>query len=125
MAVRASGWSNFQRNIGPLSAAHRVLLVDQPGFGKSDYVQLTESLPTVIARAVWDFTGYARYRESHAYRHSMGDAASATFAINYPDRIDKMVLMGRPRLPDAAPMTDLSLTVPISPCTTAAWLTPS
>src|ERR1051325_8799505 len=48
----ASGWSNFQRNIGPLSGSHRVLLVDQPGFGKSDYVPLTEPLPTITARAV-------------------------------------------------------------------------
>ena len=33
----ASGWSNFNRNIGPfVDAGRRVLLLDCPGFGQSD-----------------------------------------------------------------------------------------
>ena len=32
----ASGWSNFQSNIGPLSEHFRVVAVDMPGWGASD-----------------------------------------------------------------------------------------
>ena len=32
----ASGWSNFGTNVGPLSERFRVILMDLPGFGKSD-----------------------------------------------------------------------------------------
>ena len=90
----ASGWSNFQRNLGQLSTAHRVLLVDQPGFGKSDYVPLKESLPTVSARAVRDLMDTLGIERASLIGNSMGGAASVTFAIDYPDRIDKLILMG-------------------------------
>jgi len=32
----ASSWSNFRGNIGELSKKYRVIMMDQPGFGKSD-----------------------------------------------------------------------------------------
>lgn len=34
----ATGWSNFQRNVGPMSEKHRVLLVDHPGYGQTDFI---------------------------------------------------------------------------------------
>src|SRR5690606_28967041 len=38
----ASGWSNYFRNIGPFSQSYRTLLVDLPGYGKSDPVVMNE-----------------------------------------------------------------------------------
>src|SRR5260221_2919558 len=32
----ASSWSNFRGNIGELSKKYRVIMMDQPGFGKSE-----------------------------------------------------------------------------------------
>jgi pimeloyl-ACP methyl ester carboxylesterase len=90
----ASGWSNFQQNLGFLSESHRVLLVDLPGFGKSDYVPLKESLPTVAARAVRDLMDTLGIEQASLIGNSMGGATSVTFAIDYPDRIDKLILMG-------------------------------
>lgn len=90
----ASGWSNYQRNIAALSDSYRVLLVDLPGFGKSDYLALHESLPTVAARAVRDLMNTLGLDKANLVGNSMGGATSVTFAIDYPDRVDKLVLMG-------------------------------
>ena len=46
----ASGWSNFATNIGPLSERFRVILMDLPGFGKSDSVTVTGGRAAYNAR---------------------------------------------------------------------------
>ncbi|HLY67277.1 MAG TPA: alpha/beta hydrolase, partial [Chloroflexota bacterium] len=52
----ASGWSNYNRNIAALSQRFRVLLVDMPGFGKSDAVVIKgESRPEYNAKAFKNF----------------------------------------------------------------------
>src|SRR5262245_41774976 len=49
----ASGWANFSRNIEPLVAAgYRVLLVDCPGWSKSDTVVNTGSRSELNARVL-------------------------------------------------------------------------
>ena len=90
----ASGWSNYQRNVGPLSESYRVLLMDMPGFGKTDYVQSNESFPTITARTIRDLMDTLGIEKASLIGNSMGGASSVTFAIDYPDRIDKLVLMG-------------------------------
>ena len=50
----ATSWSNFFKNVGVVSEQYRCLLVDQPGFGKSDSVTMTEPRSTVNARAIRD-----------------------------------------------------------------------
>ena len=34
----ATGWSNFNRNIGYLAEKHHVILLDQAGYGQTDYM---------------------------------------------------------------------------------------
>ncbi len=48
----ASSWSNFKQNLLPLSKHFRVLLVDQPGYGRSDKPEINEPFWTYSARAV-------------------------------------------------------------------------
>jgi 2,6-dioxo-6-phenylhexa-3-enoate hydrolase len=90
----ASGWSNFQRNVGSLAERHRVLLLDLPGFGKSDSVVLTEPRPQANARAVRDVLDALTIERASLVGNSMGGATSLNFAIDYPDRLDKLVVMG-------------------------------
>jgi pimeloyl-ACP methyl ester carboxylesterase len=90
----ASGWSNFQRNIGPFAEHCRTLLVDMPGFGKSDSVVVTEPRSQLTARAVCRLMDSLGIERASFVGNSMGGAASLNFAIDFPDRIDKLVVMG-------------------------------
>jgi 2,6-dioxo-6-phenylhexa-3-enoate hydrolase len=90
----ASGWSNFQRNVGPFSERFRTLLVDLPGFGKSDSVAPNEPRSQFNARALRDLFDALGVERAHLIGNSMGGATALNFAIDYPDRIDRLVVMG-------------------------------
>ena len=90
----ASGWSNYVKNIGPLSEQFRVMLVDMPGFNKSDPVTMKEPRNRVNARALKDMLDSLGIDKVNLVGNSMGGATSLTFAIMFPERIDKLVLMG-------------------------------
>lgn len=91
----ASGWANFNRNIEPLVAAgYRVLLVDCPGWSKSDPVVSTGSRSELNARvlkAVLDALDIGRV---HLLGNSMGGHSAVAFALANPQRVGKLVLMG-------------------------------
>ena len=87
----ATGWSNFVTNIGPLSEHFRVMLVDMPQFGGSDPVVINEPRLQYNAKAFMDALGL---KKAHFIGNSQGGGTSAKFAIDYPDYVDKLVLMG-------------------------------
>ena len=92
----ASGWSNFVRNIGPLSERYRVILVDMPGFNKSDPVVIgpdTDRLH-VNGKIFVDFLDALNIEKATFVGNSMGGGSSAVVAIEHPERVDKLVLMG-------------------------------
>jgi 2,6-dioxo-6-phenylhexa-3-enoate hydrolase len=90
----ASGWSNFSGNIAPLSERFRVILLDFPGFGKSDSVVITEGRASFNARMVSDFIKSLGIARAHLVGNSLGGATTAKFAAEYPDHAAKIVLMG-------------------------------
>ncbi len=91
----ASGWSNFSRNIGPfVDAGYRVLLLDCPGFGRSDPIVVTEPRGLVNARAIKGMLAALGVQQAHLVGNSMGGASALTFALEFPDQLDKLVLMG-------------------------------
>lgn len=91
----ASSWSNFQRNIAPLvEAGYRVILMDSPGWGKSDTIVNTGSRPELNARALKGLLDALHIPKAHLIGNSMGGHSAVAFALAYPDRADKLVLMG-------------------------------
>ena len=92
----ASGWANFHRNIEPLvQAGYRVLLLDCPGWSKSDGIVSTGSRSDLNARclhAVLDGLGIAD--PVHIIGNSMGAHSAVAFALAYPARVGRLVLMG-------------------------------
>jgi 2-hydroxy-6-oxonona-2,4-dienedioate hydrolase len=91
----ASGWANFNRNVDAfVDAGYRVILLDCPGWGKSDSVVCSGSRSELNARALkglLDAIGIARV---HIIGNSMGGHSAVAFALANPERVGKLVLMG-------------------------------
>lgn len=91
----ASGWANFNRNIEPLvEAGYRVILMDCPGWSKSDPVVCTGSRSELNARALKGLMDALRIERAHLIGNSMGAHSVTAFALANPTRIGKLVLMG-------------------------------
>lgn len=91
----ASGWANFNRNIEPLvDAGYRVILMDCPGWSKSDPVVCTGSRSELNARALKGLMDALKIERAHLIGNSMGAHSVTAFALANPTRIGKLVLMG-------------------------------
>jgi 2-hydroxy-6-oxo-6-phenylhexa-2,4-dienoate hydrolase len=91
----ASGWSNYYRNIEALvNAGYRVLLIDSPGFNKSGEIVMSAPRNLLNARATKGVLDVLGIQKAHLVGNSMGGASALSFALEFPDRLDRMVLMG-------------------------------
>lgn len=91
----ASSWSNFAKNIPVLAKDFHVLAVDQPGFGLSD--KRTEHPQYFVhsASALNDLLDtLGSTGRVHLLGNSLGGGAATRFALDYPERAGKLVLMG-------------------------------
>ncbi|MCE2469166.1 MAG: alpha/beta fold hydrolase [Dehalococcoidia bacterium] len=90
----ASGWSNFRTNIGAFSETYRTMLLDMPQYGKSDPVVIDGDATrynAVAIKAMFDELGIDK---AHFIGNSFGGATSLRFAIEYPERVGKLIVMG-------------------------------
>ncbi|SEE70836.1 2-hydroxy-6-oxonona-2,4-dienedioate hydrolase/4,5:9,10-diseco-3-hydroxy-5,9,17-trioxoandrosta-1(10),2-diene-4-oate hydrolase [Streptomyces sp. 3213] len=90
----ASGISNYRRNIAELAKEYRVVVPDLPGYGRStkgvDGADPFGYLADAI-RALLDRLGLEK---AHLVGNSYGGACALRLALDSPDRVDRMVLMG-------------------------------
>jgi len=89
----ASGWSNFGRNLPVFAERFRTLLVDQPGFGQSDRPPVTGNYFTFAADALAGLLKTLGIERAHLLGNSLGGGTAVRFALNYPDRAGRLVLM--------------------------------
>lgn len=91
----ATSWANFNKNIGPfVNENYRVILMDCPGWGKSDPVVCTGSRSDFNAECLKGLMDGLDIEKAHLVGNSMGGHSVVAFALNNPDRIGKLVLMG-------------------------------
>ena len=91
----ATGWANFQRNIEPLVAkGFRVILLDCPGWGRSDGIVNPGSRSDLNASALKGLLDVLQLDKVHIIGNSMGAHSAVAFALRYPDQVSKLVLMG-------------------------------
>jgi 2-hydroxy-6-oxonona-2,4-dienedioate hydrolase len=91
----ASGWANFNRNVEPLVAAgYRVILMDCPGWSKSDPIVCTGSRSDLNAQALKGLLDTLDLERVHVIGNSMGGHSAVAFALANPARVGKLVLMG-------------------------------
>src|SRR5690606_28472560 len=84
----ASGWANFHRNIAPMvQVGYRVILMDCPGWGKSDPIVSLSSRSDLNARCLKGVLDRLGVQKPHLIGNSMGAHSTTAFALHNPDRI--------------------------------------
>ena len=90
----ATGTSNYSRNIDALAQHFRVIVPDMPGYGYSSK-ELDFSDPfgdlALAMRGLLDKLGIDK---AHFVGNSYGGAAALRLALDRPDKVDRMILMG-------------------------------
>nr|ART36371.1 C558 [uncultured bacterium] len=91
----ASGWSNFKQNVPELSRHYRVLLVDQPGYGKSDKViPEKEARSELASRLIVGLLDQLKIEKAHVLGNSFGGRTAINLALRWPERVSRLILMG-------------------------------
>jgi len=96
MGPGATGWSNFSQNLKALAAKYRVILVDAPGWGKSDPMLPGEDWKNNSAhveslKALMDALGIEK---AALVGNSMGGGTTIRFCATYPERVSHAITMG-------------------------------
>jgi 4,5:9,10-diseco-3-hydroxy-5,9,17-trioxoandrosta-1(10),2-diene-4-oate hydrolase len=89
----ASAWSNFGRNLPVFAGRFRTLMIDQPGFGRSDKPPVTANYFTFAADAVAALLDGLGIDRVHLVGNSLGGGTAVRFALRFPERADRLVLM--------------------------------
>ena len=86
----ASGWLP---SFGAIATQHRVCAMDLLNHGLTGQLE-SRSLETVdLAKFVNDLMAELRIKRAHIVGHSMGGAIALQLAVNFPERIVKLVLV--------------------------------
>jgi pimeloyl-ACP methyl ester carboxylesterase len=83
----ASGWSNFRRNFPELSRHFRTVLLDLPGYGRSNKVPVEGPPFRFYAAAVREFMDALGIERAHYWGYSMGGHTGFHFLKRYPERV--------------------------------------
>ena len=87
-----TGWANFEGNL-PVFAKHfRCVIIDLPGYGKSDPIEGDPIGGCVTASlALMEALGMAC---THIIGNSLGGIVGSHIAANHPERVDRFVTIG-------------------------------
>lgn len=93
----ATGQSNYGKNIQALAQAYRVWVIDFPGWGQSS--KNLNAFGDVGpfqngARSVVAFMDAVGIQSAHLVGNSFGGSAALCLAMEHPQRVNRMVLMG-------------------------------
>jgi 4,5:9,10-diseco-3-hydroxy-5,9,17-trioxoandrosta-1(10),2-diene-4-oate hydrolase len=90
----ASAWSNFGSALPGFAEDFRTLLVDQPGFGQSDKPPVEGNYFRFSAEIIKDLLDELGLERIHLLGNSLGGGTAMRFALLYPERVGRLVLMG-------------------------------
>jgi pimeloyl-ACP methyl ester carboxylesterase len=85
-------WQNWLENIPRASEGRRVLALDLPGFGRSEMPRERISIPG-YGRCVEAFLKRLGIERAHVVGNSMGGFVSAETAIQFPDLVERLMLV--------------------------------
>jgi 4,5:9,10-diseco-3-hydroxy-5,9,17-trioxoandrosta-1(10),2-diene-4-oate hydrolase len=90
----ASGLSNFSRNMEAFADRYRVIAIDLPCYGQSTKLRIREPLWGYYGKVLARFIETLGLGKAHLVGNSAGGAASLKCALDHPERVDRLVLMG-------------------------------
>ncbi len=90
----ASAWSNFGSALPGFAEDFRTLLIDQPGFGQSDKPPVVGNYFRHSAQIIKDLLDELGIDRIHLLGNSLGGGTAARFALMFPERVGRLVLMG-------------------------------
>jgi pimeloyl-ACP methyl ester carboxylesterase len=82
----------WRSNISSLAGHHRVYAMDLIGFGLSEKPSIAYSL-TLFTQFLCSFMEELNITQASLVGNSLGGAIALDFAIQYPDKVDKLVLV--------------------------------
>lgn len=90
----ASGLTNYARNIEALARRFHVVVPDMPGYGRSTkHIDQADPFGDLGA-AVGDLLDVLGITRAHLVGNSYGGAAALRLAMDRPEKVDRLVLMG-------------------------------
>jgi 4,5:9,10-diseco-3-hydroxy-5,9,17-trioxoandrosta-1(10),2-diene-4-oate hydrolase len=92
-APGAYGWGNFGRNMDALAANFRTIIVDLPGYGKSDKPQVSGGRFGFYAKTFAAMFAALEIDKAHVVGMATGGGAAVMMAIEHPELIDRLVLV--------------------------------
>ncbi len=90
----ASAWSNFGRNMPVIAKRFRAVMMDLPGYGGSAAQPGAGHFFTLAADALAGLLDHLGIAKAHLIGNSLGGGTAVRFALRYPDRTARLVLMG-------------------------------
>ncbi len=90
----ASGLSNYSRNIEALARQFRVLVVDMPGYGRSTKGVDRSDTFGDLAQSMLGLLDALQIPSAHVVGNSLGGACGLRMALEAPERVSALVLMG-------------------------------
>jgi pimeloyl-ACP methyl ester carboxylesterase len=84
---------NWVYNIEPLAGQHRVYALDLKGFGRTDKTPVLRKLEELV-QFLRDFMEVQHIDKASLVGNSLGGGLVLSFAYLYPEKIDKIVLVG-------------------------------
>jgi 2-hydroxy-6-oxonona-2,4-dienedioate hydrolase/4,5:9,10-diseco-3-hydroxy-5,9,17-trioxoandrosta-1(10),2-diene-4-oate hydrolase len=92
-APGAYGWGNFGRNMDTLAEKFRTIIVDLPGYGKSDKPEVSGGRYAFYARTFKAMFEQLGIQKAHVIGLATGGGAAMMMAIEYPEIVDRLVLV--------------------------------
>ncbi|MFI8975186.1 alpha/beta fold hydrolase [Nocardia asteroides] len=90
----ANGLSNYSRNIEALSRSFRVIVPDMPGYGRSSK-RVDQSDPFgYLGRIIGGLLDVLKVDSAHLIGNSYGGAAALRLAMDRPEKVGRLILMG-------------------------------
>jgi 4,5:9,10-diseco-3-hydroxy-5,9,17-trioxoandrosta-1(10),2-diene-4-oate hydrolase len=92
----ATSWSNFKGNLQDLALNNRVLMFDMPGWGRSEFSEdaVNQEFIGWIGGVLNDFMEALGIDKADVIGNSMGGQAALGLALNHPDKVKHMVMIG-------------------------------
>ncbi|MBF6468549.1 alpha/beta fold hydrolase [Nocardia beijingensis] len=90
----ASGMSNYARNVAALARRFRVIVPDLPGYGRSaKHIDRSDPFGD-LAAAIGGLLDALGLGSAHLIGNSYGGAAALRLAMDRPEKVRKLILMG-------------------------------